>query len=284
MSRQSRILLLGLKGSGKTSYLSALWHVAESREIDCQLFAAALQPDRKHLNKIRDEWIAFKQATRTSARGEQTVSMSLQTKDSAAAVDLVLPDLSGESFRQQWDLRHTTPEYVEFVRDCTGVAVFIHPDSAVKFRRLPGKAETQTTQVMAKETEWSPDKTPTQVQLVELLQFICELRADANLPKVAVLVSAWDKIKTDISPVKWLEGRMPLLSQYLSSNVPVHNSRYYGISAVGGDLVQDRERLTKEHLSSNRIQVIDGVRPPHHDPTIPISFLLGLDSPSPVGT
>jgi hypothetical protein len=96
-----------------------------------------------------------------------------------------------------------------------------------------------------------------------------------------VIVSAWDLIKDPVLPSSWLEGRFPLLSQFLVANSNVMPFRVYGISALGGDLQKDLHRLQTVSVPSRRIKVVENILEPHSDITSPIRFLLKLDTDRP---
>ena len=46
MSADSKVLLVGLSGSGKTTYLAALWHLLEAGECSASFQIGMLQPNR----------------------------------------------------------------------------------------------------------------------------------------------------------------------------------------------------------------------------------------------
>ena len=94
---RSNLLMVGLKGSGKTTYLAALWHYLESAEVGDRLVVPQLQPDRDYLNAIRNSWLALRPLERTSMRTKATASLRLQDAKSGAEIEITLPDLSGES-------------------------------------------------------------------------------------------------------------------------------------------------------------------------------------------
>src|SRR5437868_2835068 len=101
MSTESKLLMLGLRGSGKTTFLAALWHHLEAAEVADDLSLPRLQPDRDYLNIIRNNWLALKPVGRTSPHAKGSASLALKDMRTNAEVDIWMPDLSGESFRQQ---------------------------------------------------------------------------------------------------------------------------------------------------------------------------------------
>src|SRR4051812_5565967 len=121
MSSGSRLLLIGLRGSGKTSYLAALWHLVEAGELPTALVTSELQPDRQHLNRIRDNWLQFQEVGRTSLRSQEVISLLLRDTVTGTRIDMTLPDLSGELFRLQWATRKATKFYADLAADPLGV-------------------------------------------------------------------------------------------------------------------------------------------------------------------
>lgn len=282
-------LIIGLPETGKTTFLAALWHVVNSREVPGALELLHLEGDRKHLNIIRKAWLEFREVGRTIPTTEQIVSMRLGTQGQSEAAELVFPDMSGESFRQQWVDRKWTEEYDALVGEASGILLFVHSLKAVGPERIDGSIE-EAVSILADEEdvaedamatgdkttlpEWDPKKAPAQVQLVELLQFIDGQRNDERVIPVAVVVSAWELVmnRYDV-PGNWLSQRLPLLDQYLKANPERFPSRVYGISAQGAALDGDLTALKEENNQSKRIIVVGEACAPH-DITAPVKWML----------
>jgi len=228
------------------------------------------------------------------------VSLILRDPGTGAEIDVTVPDLSGELFRLQWANRKATRSYAEFAAESCGVLLLIHPADLQRAPRIPlppttepplstdmesplGDPIGETAMGMSatEPKEWSPDVVPTQVELVELIQFVAHLHTATQPLRVAVVVSAWDLVRDPILPVSWVESHLPLLSQFLVANADVVPFRAYGVSALGGDLAKDLERLQKEAVPSHRIKVVENSLEPHGDLTAPIKFLLALDNDRP---
>jgi hypothetical protein len=266
------LLLVGLKGSGKTTFLAALWHQLEAGEVETSLVAAALQPDRTYLNRIRDAWLSFQDVPRTSLQAEQQISLGLTDRAHGRNFQMTFPDPSGESFRLQWRMRRATTAYAGAAKTAGGFLLFLHPHGL----RLPARL-TPTAPALPPEAsqmiEWKHEFAPTQVQVLELIQFALHLRTSERLP-LAVVISAWDTVRDSITPAVWLERRVPLLWQYLTSNADVLPFRCFGVSALGGDLQQDHARLAAVATPALRVSVIEADGGKHNDLTSPIRFLV----------
>ena len=120
---------------------------------------------------------------------------------------------------------------------------------------------------------WSPALTPTQVKLVEILQFL-RVRAFLNRPlPLALIVSAWDLIQNGEVPSLWFKKRLPLLSQFLEANAETTPFTVFGISAQGGELARAND-LQKHTRASDRIVVTAQQATTAHDITAPLKWLL----------
>ena len=137
------------------------------------------------------------------------------------------------------------------------------------------------------ELPFDPDRVPTQVKMIELLQFIASKSYLSHLTHIAVIISAWDRIKSFYkSPEEWLIQQTPLLDQYFKANQGRFTIRIYGVSAQGGEILKEgtpadiekasieAARLAQFIKPSERIIVQERDSQPHHDITSPIKWLV----------
>lgn len=304
--RDRTLLVIGLPSTGKTTFLAALWHSLERGELLGALRLDQLQPDREYLMQIGRSWAAFEEVGRTRVGPPTLVSMRLrlaeaQGGDAGAPIEVVFPDTSGEMFGTQWQQRWWPTSYDSLVHDAVGALLFVHPGEVRAPSRIdsharelvailggaPASAEAKTVSsvddslpaVNAEEVVRDPKRAPTQVMLVELLQFALFKRGGGQCLPVAVIVSAWDKLRPrGEAPYDWLRANLPLVHQFLAVNADALPSRVYGISAQGGDLIQDRQRLEQDYANpANRIEIV-GHRCIAHDLSCPILWLLSYNA------
>jgi double-GTPase-like protein len=283
MVNARRTLVIGLHASGKTTFIAALWHVAESDEVPSSLRVHTLDGDRTYLDTLRAAWLRCETIGRTSQQAEKhDVRMLLEHRSTKKVTELWLPDMSGESFRDYWVNRQWPKSFDELVQEAAGALVFVHPSAIVDPLRIetvrglacawapPEASPAQPSQQDAPGTPWDAGKAPTQVQLVELLQFV-QGRRPPGLLKVGVVVSAWDTLRgLKISPREWSRKCLPLLTQFLEFNPERISAKYFGVSAQGGKLPEDAERLRTFAHASERIDVVDDDGGLSHDITLPI--------------
>jgi len=283
MSNQANILFIGLPGSGKTTFLAALWHVLDDRSSVTKLKLTKLSGDRAYLNHITKEWRDCSQVPRTNLQTEQVVILHLDG-EGFGEFDLSIPDLAGEAFKLQLTERRITPHHDAFIQEATGMMLFLHPDAqkgtqlteALRLEaELPG---TQEENALASNTgannAWSPELLPTQAKLVELLQFVLE-RTQRKL-RVAVVVSAWDLVEKLGAPHEFVARELPLFQQFLEANEDFIQHSVFGVSAQGGDITvkEEKDALLNLDDALKRIKVRQAQQT-DQDITRPIAWLLG---------
>lgn len=280
---QAKVVVAGLPKSGKTTFLAALWETVSSRYISTSLQLKSLKGDYEYLNAIRDAWADCNEVSRTPIAAERVVTMVLEDPQSHRILELHLPDPSGESFKNQWVDRTAPAAYKDFVEVASGVAVFLHPlyvedGTLIKDAQaaLVG-IERPVSAIQGSDEATVPfdlSRVATQVILVELLQFIAQLRPHDNPPRVAVIVSAWDLVPVGerAAPSEWLRKNLPLLEQYLVANREAAPFKVFGVSAQGGDL-KDAQNLRTFQRPTDRISVTDG-QTESKDITWPVRWLI----------
>ena len=278
-------LLVGLPESGKTTFVAALWHVIVSQDVEGALALEALDAPTDHLNELRGRWLRFEEAFRTSSNAERLSTIKIRAGEVSTATEIVIPDLAGESIQRGLIERRWEAGFAELVRGATGVLLFVHPGKLSESWPIADAFEiagedgwtnpSASTSVESAASDWSPDTIETQVMLVDLLQLLCG-HIEKDRFRLAVIVSAWDLVHGYELPIEWLAKELPLLDQFLINAHGRLDFRIYGISAQGGQLPDDVDKLTAYSRTSDRIQVVlDG--PPSHDITAPIRWALNVD-------
>ncbi len=276
---------MGLPGSGKTTFLAALWHVLDDRSSETRLKLKGLSIDRTYLHQIATDWRACSQVQRTKLEHEQSVVLSLASGNSD--FELTVPDLSGEGFEQQLSDRKIAVGHHEIIQRATGFVLFVHP------RMKEGTRLTYSRQLrtilndasqpamagsapLSASEPWSIEKLPTQVALVELLQFA--LDCAVSKVRVAVIFSAWDLVEHASfkgTPHEYMARELPLLRQFLESNNDRLDHTVFGVSAQGGDIMVGEQKKALLDLDDalKRIKVLHG-NEASQDITMPIAWLL----------
>lgn len=297
---ESKLVIIGLPASGKTTFLAAFWHVIEAEEIECRLRLDRYEGDLSYLNEISEAWRSFHKVPRTSQRGDVDVVMFVQDRTSGEQAQIFFPDLAGETFDQQIEARRSRPEFVDGLQDDDGIMLFIsanvRQDSVTINElnaQLPAEEQPQIVQGTAGQAEpagdtgtsepagdaasieWQPRHIPAQVRIVQILSDLGRAPFAPKRRALAIIISAWDLVASmQMSPEAWLASHLPLVHQYLQTNAESFDAGIFGLSAQGVRL-DDKDAVAQasEQLPSHRISLI-GDGEDGHDITVPITWLM----------
>jgi hypothetical protein len=273
---------MGLPEAGKTTFLAALWHVLNYGR-NTRMKSDKFIGDQTYLANNSKKWANGTKLERTFRSVEQN-NLQLQLKsDNDKQIVLSFPDLSGESFQSQWEEREINSQHSDMAQKANSAFLFIHPEKVreehlISSLGLIDSLGQSSTDSVNEGNIWIHKDAPTQVQLVELLQFLTYIRS-GNPLNLIVIISAWDLIKNSERMKKtkiaenWVSERLPLLWQYLKANHEILNVAYYGISALGGEY-SDMGSLLDIDDPCKRILVVDPEGNESNDITSPISRIL----------
>lgn len=281
-SSEKQVLLVGLPEAGKTSFVAALWHVLTAEDVAGALKLSSLSGDDAYLNQILEAWITYKAVLRTTQQDEKMPTFHLEDEATGNRCTLVVPDLSGETFRRQWVDREWSEAFDQTIRGCNSLLVFIHPNQKMEaveitpaMRLLP---EAIRQEVAAEQTEaepWDPERAAGVVQLVDVLQFLGKVVP--RPVRTAIVISAWDLLEEHFTgPQDYVSRRLPLLEQFLETNSDTFTSETFGLSALGvaiDDADRTQELQQNVASASERIKVVRGTLV-SHDITLPLRWSL----------
>jgi hypothetical protein len=276
---------MGLPASGKTTFLAALWHLVEAKEVNSVLTLDSFSGDLAYLNKISEAWRSFASVPRTSQAGETNVSLQLINSNTNQRCIAMFPDLAGETFDLQVENRVTRAEFVNRFNKETGILFFINSDvkeDALTIKELNERlhgVELDAATSPEHIQEWAPKFVPEQVKIVQLLSDLIVYPFETNKRRLAVLISAWDLVATSkLSPSEWLLKNMPLVHQFLETNVDYFVVQIYGVSAQGLNFSNDAAvELAADLVPSRRIRIVDSVGE-GYDLTVPLVWLMSAET------
>lgn len=287
MSGDSDISIIGLPESGKTTLLAAIWHmVREAGSVTALKFDGLSQGNYEHVSALAKRWRAGKRQQRTQTSGMKVVSMRLRTAE-GRSVEVSFPDMPGEDFSGMWEKREVDQAMVGTL-EAKAIVLIVNGDT-IKFPAwiVEQMAIAKGAGIDPAEVDlvdWSPHLAPTQVQVVELLQFLMTGDLFVGPRRLAVLISAWDEVEGDgLDPEEVLSTKLPLLDQYLRNGRDPWTWRVWGVSAQGG-VYEDQDKgeqleataaLRDLDRPSDRIKVVEG-KTVSTDITLPLEWLIGL--------
>ena len=264
------VSIVGLPGSGKTTFLAALWHLLTEADIDTRLRLKDLHAGSSaYLTSIANRWRQAQIQERTQQTGNQNIQINLTSAEKDADIQVNFPDVAGETYRDMWENRTCSPEIVKMLRS-DSVLLFINADTIQRPRWVVDEVNLMSNMGLKPEdgqdVPWEPQMSPTQVQIVDLLQLLTEDPFDVGPRKLTVLLSAWDCVEAEaLTPAEYLDQHLPLLRQFISSKQAQWATVVCGVSAQGGvyddpdkpeTVSADAERLREMDEPSQRIKLI----------------------------
>lgn len=285
MTVEANVSVIGLPGSGKTTFLAALWHmVREDGAVTALQFDSMSKGNFEHLNALAKRWREGSIQERTQESGMKKVAMRLKD-DAGRSTELSFPDVAGEEFSRMWEERELD-EPTAATLHANGIVLLVNADRI----QLPAwildrnaVAQGMGLPVGGDVVEWSADLAPTQVQVVELLQMLMSDELGIGPRRLAVMLSAWDRAGGEkLTPEGLLAAKLPLLDQYLRNGRDPWTWRVWGLSAQGGvyedpdkdQHLDETDKLRDLARPSDRIKVVSGTDVTT-DITCPIAWLVG---------
>jgi hypothetical protein len=260
------LLLAGLAGTGKTSYL-ALLYLALMEGATTRIALGGFTDDREYLNQISEPLLGCLEAVHTEVGGRRELALSLSIESHGSAF-LRIPDLSGETWEQAVHERRWDTDVESRVAGANGALIFVHVDEfdsgvSIAAGRAAGEALLGSSDASkTDDLDVGYLASPAQVELVDIVQLLCEQRV-GRPQRTSIILSAWDRAPSGVTPAEWLSLNAPLADQYLKSNTDWLEARIWGVSAQGGSFRDDKRRLELAAQSAvERALVVEHDRSP----------------------
>jgi hypothetical protein len=292
MSEQT-IILVGGPDSGKTNFLARLW---ESLRTQAGKLVCPTPPDDiKYVEEALSHLLQGDFAPRSDrnvdeGRSDVTIPVRRASAPADDVARLVVPDITGELWTNAVETLEMTTRWMDDLKKSSGAILFVRVLSDLNVTPLDW---VTARGVLRREISLTKDgeQLPTQVMLSELLRFLeisLQPRSDGSPPRVAVLVTAWDRLDRHTAaagPSAFLHREYPLFAGKLRHNTRLH-IKTFGVSVVGGDLNIDaefRQRFLEGDIANSGYVIADedGSIRQDRDITVPMAWLLGDLEPKP---
>lgn len=276
--QKKNFFVAGMPGSGKTAYIGGLW-IQLTEGIVPTIYKKVPGYMPENLSKIDDIAkciLSCKNLERTKIGDNNNLEVLLNDKNENEVL-LKLPDLAGEIFRDLVKDRQMDNEIVSMLAETDCILFFTYYRNMSKEGRIK-LSERNLNEDSAINSEQNSlgniedSKEANESQVVDLLLALLELlKKDKNKIHIRFIMSAWDMVEKEFGssmlPENFMKQTFPLLYQCIQNNQDRINFEYWGISALGGDFddQKDRERLTIEEM--NAIKVVEPNGNTTHDLT-----------------
>jgi hypothetical protein len=253
MGINTNVMFVGGPGSGKSNYLFRVW-IAIEHETGL-LIKSGLPPDLEYLHDGASRLLSGEFAPHTSIDAPATAQIPIAFRGSAeASSELTVPDVSGEVWDRVYQKREWPVAWDAYLAQRCGFTLFIRASSPHNVKPL----DWLTCERLYKThgAVRGDPRVPTQVMLVDWLQTLRTLvsreSTTKHVPKLSVVVTAWDTVDGDVAPTEYLNQEFPLFGQFLNAGLHGFDARVYGISVAGGDL--NDQRFREALLASNPVK------------------------------
>lgn len=241
-------MFVGGPGSGKSNYLFRAW-IAIEHETG-QLRKHGLPPELGYLHDGAARLLAGNFAPHTSLSAPTTCEIPVTFVGNTTVSNLTVPDVSGEVWNDVYERRQWPTAWDAFITDRCSFVLFVRAGSPHNVKPL----DWLTCERLYKDraVARAEARAPTQVFLVDWLQTLRELvtkgAGSASIPRLSVVVTAWDTVQEDLGPQEFLAREFPLLDQFLRADLHGFEARVFGVSIAGGDLDND-PKFRAEYLA-----------------------------------
>ncbi|MQN58788.1 hypothetical protein [Segatella copri] len=228
-------MIAGLPGSGKSTYIGALWyclmHPEKIEGIKMVADKMNLADDLTVLNRLSDAYKYVKLIDRNYSDQNETVQINLKVADSDTRLQVEIPDFLGENFRDLVELKES--ELVsEWLKDTDTLVYFMNEVTPPEFEDDHGP-EDDDSPMPAKEVPQFSIKTISAVAM-NIMVLKC-LLSKKSFKKVVIVLSWWDQKTnngtTKNNPQEYLKDNSPALFNFIQHHIP--NFEIIGLSAQG---------------------------------------------------
>ncbi len=248
--------MVGMPSGGKTSYIVRLCiQLINESNMMYKLMDGRLPDGLCHIQEQMDIMDSFQNIMRTFENVCYDITLPL-VNETGENIALVIPDLSGEHYRRLVEERYISKMIYDRLQKADTILFFINTETMEKEDRLDCneastaslieqsmKMEEQDNAKLPMKKILMPEKA-TQSQVVDLIQILLGL-AKKKI-RVKFVMSAWDRVEKKISkenliPEDYLKEQLPLLYQYIISNLDKLEYEVFGVSAQGAEYADKRE-------------------------------------------
>lgn len=261
MLKQKSIVLVGGPDSGKTNYVGRLWAALRARQG--RLVAPQIPADIQYVEDTLAHLMQGEFAPRSEKsigvdRRDFVVPVAPANNDGSAEFSIVVPDVSGELWQSAVETFEISEEWMQQLEQSVGALLFVRVLSNQNVTPLDWvTAEKLLKLHPTKMDDQELRKIPTQVLLSELLRFLeltLQRGPKGKLPRVAVVVTAWDLLDEErraAGPEQFLQAEFPVFSGKVRDTDQVE-IKVFGVTVVGGDF--EDENFKNEYLQNGDLQ------------------------------
>lgn len=279
----TRCMIAGLPGSGKSTYIGALWYCLRHSVNDRRPKLIAdnnnLPDDISVLNRLGDAYKAMKLINRTNSNENESVQINLIDVETEKSIQVEVPDFLGETFRDLVELKES--ELLnEWVDKADSLVYFISDVSVGEFEDDEGPEDDEA---VAPAKDIPPFNITSISSAAMNIMVLKNLLAKKKFKKIVIVLSLWDKMTDNgtkpKNPKEYLEENSPALYHFIVSNI--QNVSIIGLSAQGLEYPKDDEeqyaaikKEVRQQTNNGRRSFVEDGSEIIYDLSIPLYLLL----------
>ena len=274
MAEQHTILLVGESNVGKTHYGAQFLKRLMVKSCALKMQGA---PTNLEAFNIALSCLTEGMATDHTPASSYVESVWPIQDDSGRFAELVWPDYGGAHLRKLVTERRITANSRERLLEATDWIVLIRLQSLRAEEDLFSRPlqSFATAEIQNEPAAFEPSDQARMIELLQMLLYLAESSLDRPLrkPRLTILLSCWDELKTTELPPDVLATQLPMLSSFLHSNWT--SPRVIGLSALEKALskaVPDVDYATRGPEDFGYVILPSGER--STDITLPIRLLM----------
>ena len=279
MNSKKNYFIMGYPEAGKTTYLAALWYsLLNANASDDISYEVSNIGDSTYLSSLSQTWVNAEALPRTVSGNEQRdIVINIKEKKNDSICELRFADLSGETFTEVYAYRKIEKDIFERIKKADGFLLFVNVGRIKKPVLI---SNLEVSFVDEEQTEESFRRNPAKddsdcIKIIDLIQNVQKINEN-EIIKLSVVLSAWDlAMRKDITPEEYIRQEMNILWQFLRSNHSSINTKIWGVSAQGGDLATEADKLRGFESPLDRIKVVNECGELSKDIILPIKELSG---------
>jgi len=274
MAEQHTILLVGESNVGKTHYGAQFLKRLMVRACTLKMHGA---PTNLEAFSTALDCLTEGKSTDHTPAGSYVESVWPIQDESGRLAELVWPDYGGEQVRNLVTERRIPATWRERVLEATDWVVLIRLHSLRSEEDLFSRPLQSfvTAETQDEPATFEPSDQTRTIELLQMLLYLAQFSLDRPLrkPRLTILLSCWDELKTTELPPDLLAARLPMLWAFIHSNWT--SPSVIGLSALEKALsktVRDADYATRGPEDFGYVILPNGER--SNDITLPIQRLL----------
>lgn len=273
MENTKKCLIVGLPNAGKSTYIGAFWAIEKDGGTGHKLTCTEYPSDTTYLDALKKNWLEQTVVSRTVNIEPQEIHLKLHSEITGNTLELHIPDFKGEVFQRILS-NNVMEKAVQWCNETDCILYFIkYAKEDILQDEIPQISEfvepSQTEFPRTESTIMQIEDISEWTQNIMLLKYL-HSQVDCNIP-LAICISAWDKVNTDLPIESWVKSKHPFLYNFIQHHFT--NVKYYGVSAQGLEY-KDEKFDEYQQLTELKQRAYVYTNNKSHDITEPFDFLI----------